>query len=151
MKHLLLAAALLLPVGAYAQVTSLVGQTAGGAINQQVFSNNSDNAGFNHMALTPSLAVPATATTQALGVVLTTRTTLITTCSATTGVVLPAVQRYVPITIINRSGGSCLVWPSIGAALETASGTTAAVGAPFTMPTNTNVVFRPVTATNWYQ
>ena len=150
MKRLLLAA-LLFPSIAFAQVTGLVGQTAGGAINQQTFNNNSDNAGFNEMALTPSMVVPATATTQALGAVITTRTTLITTCSSTTGVVLPAVQRYVPITIINRSGGSCLVWPSIGATVETAQGTAGAVNAPFTMLTNTDVIFRPVTATAWYQ
>lgn len=150
MKRYILAA-LLFPCLAHAQVTGLVGQTAGGAINQQTFNANTDTAGFNEMALTPSLAVPTTATTQAAGTVITTRTTLIATCSGTTGVVLPAVQSYRPITIINRSGGSCLVWPSVGATVETAPGTAGAINAPFTMLTNTNVTFRPITATAWYQ
>ena len=146
-----------------AQVLAPAGQTSGGAINQNTFSNNSDAIGFNGMALTPSLAVPATSTAQAAwgtgsttgqvvsGTLITTTTTVITTCSSTTGVTLPAVQRYVVITIINRSGGSCLVWPSVGATVETALGTNGAVNAPFTMLTNTDVAFRPSTATSWLQ
>jgi hypothetical protein len=160
MKRLLLAAALLLAaVPAFAQVTSPVGQTAGGAINATTFSNNSDVAGFNAMALTPALVVPATSTAQATfgpgavltGTVITTKTTVITTCSGTTGVTLPAVQRYEPITVINRSGGSCLVWPSIGATVETALGTDGAANAPFTQLTNTDVIYKPITPTRWVQ
>jgi hypothetical protein len=146
---------------ALAQQAGPVGQTQGGAINQTQFSANTDAAGFNDMALTPSLVVPAASTAQATftattggvatGTVITTRNTVITTCSVTTGVTLPAVQRYVPITIMNRSGGSCLIWPSIGATVETALGTDGAANAPFTMLTNTDVTFRPITATRWLQ
>ena len=132
----------------YAQVTGPVGQTAGGAINQSVFDNNSDAAGFNEMSLTPTIVVPATATTQALATLIVTRTNFLTTCSGTTGVRLPAVQRYVPITVVNRSGGSCLIWPSIGATVETALGTSGAVNASFTMLTNTTITFSPVTGRN---
>lgn len=161
MKRYLLAALLLmLAVSGQAQTTSgPVGQTAGGAINQNVFNNNSDAMGFNEMAITPALVVPATSTAQATwvngavatGTLITTRTTVITTCSGTTGPTLPAVQRYVPITILNRSGGSCLIWPSIGATVETALGTDGAANAPFTMLTNTDVTFRAITGTRWLQ
>lgn len=152
MKRLLLATAAVLFAGvASAQVVAPVGQTNGGAINQTVFSNNSDSAGFNQMSLTPSLVVPSTATTQATATLITTKTTVITTCSSTTGVVLPAVQRFESIILINRSGGSCLVFPSIGATVETALGTNGATNAAFTMLTNTDVTFRPISATYWVQ
>jgi hypothetical protein len=163
MKHLLSAFAVALLLGlapALAQTTNApVGQTNGGAINPTYFANNSDAVGFNETALTPALAVPATSTAQATwaagqvtgGTLVMTRTTVITACSGTTGVTLPSVQRYVPIVLINRSGGSCLVWPSIGATVETTPGTSGAVNAPFTMLTNTDVTFRPVSATSWMQ
>lgn len=162
MKRLLLATvtALALCVSAQAQTTNApVGQTAGGAINQNVFNNNSDPVGFNQMSLTPALVVPATSTAQATwvngsvatGTLITTKTTVVTTCSGTTGVTLPAIQRYEPITVMNRSGGSCLVWPSIGATVETALGTDGAANAPFTQLTNTDVTYRPITGTRWLQ
>ena len=151
MKRILLASAFsLIAVAAIAQ-TALVGQTPGRAINQSYFDNNTDSAGFNPMSLTPSLVVPATATTQALATPITTKTTVITTCSGTTGVILPAVQRYEAITLINRSGGSCLVFPTVGATVETALGTNGATNAAFTMLTNTDVTFRPISATYWVQ
>lgn len=161
MKRTLLAAAACcaLAASAFAQ-TAPVGQTSGGAINQTTFNANSDAVGFNAMSLTPALVVPATSTAQATfgtggevltGTVITTKTTMITTCSGTTGVTLPAVQRYEAIQIINRSGGSCLVWPSKGATVETALGTDGAANAPFTQLTNTDVTYKPVTATRWVQ
>lgn len=151
MKRLLLASALSIITGTAFAQTGPVGQTAGGAINQAYFSANSDSAGFNPMSLTPALVVPSTATTQALATLITTKATVITTCSSTTGVVLPAVQRYEPITIMNRSGGSCLVFPSIGATVETALGTDGATNASFTQLTNTDVTYRPITSTRWLQ
>jgi hypothetical protein len=162
MKRLLLAtvAAVALAGAAWAQTTvAPVGQTSGGAINQNNFNNNSDSVGFNQMSLTPALVVPATSTAQATwlagvvtgGTLIITKATVITTCSGTTGVTLPAVQRFEPITVMNRSGGSCLVWPSVGATVETALGTNGAANAPFTMLTNTDVTFRPVSATSWLQ
>jgi len=162
MKHRLLAsvaALLLAAIPAVAQIGGLVGQGPGGAISQNVFNNNSDSAGFNAMSLTPALVVPATSTAQATwaagipatGTIITTKTTMITTCSGTTGVTLPSIQRFEPITILNRSGGSCLVWPSIGATVETALGTDGALNAPATQLTNTDVIYRPVTATRWLQ
>lgn len=154
MKRMLLAATAIVSLAAYpvyAQLTGYVGQTAGGAINQTTFDANSDSVGFNTMSITPGLVVPATATTQALATVIVTKATVITTCSGTTGVKLPAIQRYEPITIMNRSGGSCLIWPSSGATVETALGTDSATNASFTMLTNTDVTFRPITATRWLQ
>lgn len=161
MKRILLASAcaLLLAGVAVAQVESPVGQTPGGAINATTFSNNSDSAGFNAMSLTPAAVALSTSTTQATfgsgkvltGQVITTKTTVVTTCSATTGFTLPAVQRYEPITVINRSGGSCLIWPSIGATVETALGTDGAANSPFTMLTNTDIIFKPITPTRWVQ
>jgi hypothetical protein len=149
--------ALLLGSVAVAQ-TGPTGQNSGGAISASNFAANTQTAGFLETAFS-TLVVPSTSTAQATfsngavatGTVITTKTTLITTCSSTTGPTLPAVNAYVPITLINRSGGSCLIWPSIGATLETADGTVAAANAPFTMLTNTDVTFRPVSATAWDQ
>jgi hypothetical protein len=144
---------------ALAQVAP-VGQNVGGAINQNNFNNNSDAVGFNQMSLTPAAVALAGSTAQATfgpggvvltGQVITTKTTVITTCSGTTGFTLPAVPRYEPITIMNRSGGSCLIWPTIGATVETALGTDGAANAPFTQLTNTDVTYRPVTAVRWLQ
>lgn len=135
---------------AFAQ-TDPVGQDKTGAINQTAFSANSDSAGFNQMSLTPALVVPSTATTYLLATLITTKTTHITTCSSTTGVRLPALQRFERIQLINRSGGTCLVFPSIGATLETALGTDAAANIKFDMLTNTNIAFCPITATRWVQ
>lgn len=107
-----LALLLAAPIAAFAQ-SAPVGQTAGGAINQTAFNNNSNSVGFNQMSFA-SIAVPSSSTTQATfgagGVVLTgtvvpTKTLLITACSGSTGVTLPALQRYEAITIMNRSGG----------------------------------------------
>lgn len=162
MKTLAVASALALAVPALAQVTGPVGQNAGGGIDPTTYANNSDVAGFNDTSILPNAVALATSTAQATfsrgavltGQVITTRTTVITTCSVTTGFTLPAVQRYVRIALINRSGGSCLIWPSKGGALETAAGTTAAVDAPYTMLTNTDIVFHPTvvgTTVTWYQ
>lgn len=161
MKRILLASAMsLFAASAMAQTTTApVGQTNGGAINPSYFAANTDAAGFNNDSLTASLAVPATSTAQAVwsggavisGTVITTKATLITTCSSTTGVTLPSISRYEPITLINRSGGSCLVFPSVGATVETALGTNGAANAAFTMLTNTDVIFKPVSATSWVQ
>jgi hypothetical protein len=157
---LLLASSVVAP--SFAQVAGPVGQTAGGGIDPTTFSNNSDPAGFNPASLTPAAVALATSTAQATftrgsvatGQVLTTKSTVITTCSSTTGFTLPAVQRYEPISVMNRSGGSCLIWPSLGGTVETALGTNGAANAAFTMLTNTDVTFRPIVtpaATNWLQ
>lgn len=166
MKKLLRAsivALMLAPLSAFAQnsTSGPVGQTNGGAINQNNLTQNSDSSGFNTMALTPALVVPSTSTAAAVwstngtgvvsGTLLTTTTTVISSCSATTGVTLPAVQRFVPIVIMNRSGTACLVFPSASAALETAPGTTAAVGASYTLASGADVIFRPVTSVLWLQ
>jgi hypothetical protein len=160
MKLFFLASGLLSVVSAAAMAqTAPVGQAPGGAINATNFAANTETAGFNTSSLTAALVVPSTSTTQATfsqgavvtGTVITTKATVITTCSSTTGVTLPAVQQYEPIVLMNRSGGSCLVWPSIGSTVETALGTNGSLNAPFTMLTNTDVTFRPVSATQWLQ
>lgn len=155
MKRLLLATACALTLAAgavFAQGTNApVGQTNGGAINPAYYNANSDPAGFNEMAIS-LLVVPSTSTAQAAwtagqvtsGTLITTKTTVVTTCSSTTGPTLPAVQRLVPIKIINRSGGSCLVFPSIGTTVETALGTDGSANAAFTQLTNTDVTYTPI-------
>jgi hypothetical protein len=151
MKRLLLTSVLsLFAASAFAQ-TAPVGQTSGGAINPTYYANNSDSVGFTDTAIS-LLVVPSTSTAQAVwsggavvsGTVIATRATVITTCSSSTGPTLPAVSKYVPISIINRSGGSCLIFPSLGTTVETALGTDGATNAAFTMLTNTDIVFRPV-------
>lgn len=165
MKRLLLAslAALALGFGAVAQTTNAPpGMTPGGSIVPSYFAANTDSAGFNTDSLTPALVILSTSTAQAAwtngqvtgGQMITTKATVITTCSGTTGPTLPSVQRYEPITVMNRSGGSCLIFPSIGATVETALGTNGATNAAFTMLTNTDVTFRPVvtgTVVTWLQ
>jgi hypothetical protein len=160
MKRLLLASALsLFTAGAFAQTNGPVGMNTSAAINATTFANNTDSVGFSGTSLTASLAVPSTSTAQATfvngavatGTVITTRTTVITTCSSSTGVTLPPVQRMTPITLINRSGGSCLVFPTLGATVETAKGTNGSANAAFTMLTNTDITFTPVSATYWVQ
>ena len=126
-----------------------VGQTAGGAINQTTFNNNTDPTGFNERAMSP--AVVGAGTTQATATVIPARTNVITSCPAGAGVRLPAVQGYVGIVVLNRSGGACNVYPSNNAAVETAPGVAGAVGAAFAMPSNTNTIFRPLSATAWAQ
>ena len=158
-RMLTFAALLALLVGSVAVAqTGPTGQNPGGAISATAFAANSQPAGFLETSFS-TLVVPSTSTAQATfsggavasGTVITTKATLITTCSSSTGPTLPAVNAYVPITIMNRSGGSCLIWPSIGATVETALGTAGSVNAAFTMLTNTDVTFRPVSATAWNQ
>jgi hypothetical protein len=161
-RYLLSAAAAFVIAGAgvaLAQIGAPVGQTPGGAISSTNYAANNDAAGFNEDSITPAAVALATSTAQATfsqglvatGQVLITRATVITTCSVTTGFTLPALQYYVPITVINRSGGSCLIWPSVGATVETALGTDGATNAPFTQLTNTDVIYRAITPTRWVQ
>lgn len=155
MKRTLLggfAALLLAGTLALAQTTTAPpGQDASGQINAGQFNNNTDSDGFGVTSINPAVVVPATATTQALAFVIRTKAIVVTTCSGTTGVRLPAVNRYEVITVMNRSGGSCLVFPSIGATVETALGTDGATNASFTQLTNTDVSYRPITPTRWLQ
>lgn len=163
LKHYLLAAVsaiALSAIGAALAQVGPTGQSGGGAINPTTFAAGTETAGFNEQAFV-AVAVPATSTTQATfnaatgavvtGTVIATKNTMITACSGTTGVTLPAVNRFTSIVIINRSGGSCLIWPTIGATVETALGTDGAANASFTMLTNTDAVFRPVSPTRWVQ
>jgi hypothetical protein len=158
-RRILTAAALFaLLAGSVAVAQVPPGQSSGGAISANAFAANTQPAGFLETAFS-SLAVPSTSTAQATftqgllasGTIITTKTTLITACSGTTGVTLPAVNAYLPVTVMNRSGGSCLIWPSLGATVETAAGTAGSLNAPFTMLTNTDVTFRPISPTAWNQ
>ena len=119
------------------------------AMSQSVFNANTDAAGFSEQSMFNGLA--AAGTTQATATLVPTRVVLLTTCAGGAGILLPSVTRYIPITVINRSGGSCLVYPSLGATVETALGTNGATNAPATMATNTDTIFRPVSATSWVQ
>jgi hypothetical protein len=162
MKRFLLASGALLLVAvplAIAQVLMPPGVNNLGAINQAAFTQNSSSAGFDPQSLTVGAVALATSTAQATfssgqvltGQLLVTKTTTIATCSSSTGFTLPAVNHYVAIDVENRSGGSCLIWPSVGAQVETALGTYGSANAPFTMLTNTDVSFKPVDALHWNQ
>lgn len=152
MRSLVLTALLsLLAVSASAQPVP-PGQSPGGAINFPVYMTNTDSVGFSDASIA-LITVPGTSTAQATfgsngqlltGTLLQTRLNLVTTCSATTGVTLPAVQYYLAVTILNRSGGACLVWPTLGTTVETAIGTDGANNAPATQASNTDVTYRPV-------
>ena len=145
------AAALMLLVAApaFAQIGGLVGQTPGGAINLDAYNANTDRVGFGETAMSPT--VVATGTTQATATVLITRGSVITSCPAGAGVMLPAMSRYIPILVVNRSGGTCIVYPTVGATVESAPGTAAAVNAGVTIATNTNYFFRAISPTTWLQ
>ena len=150
MKHILAALCLFAAAPAFAQSGTNIpaGQTPGG-IRLDGFTNNTDAVGFRETALNP--AVVATGTTQATAALLITRTNVITSCPGGTGVLLPSIQQYVPIVVINRSGASCLVYPTLGATVETAPGTNGAVNAAATIAINANMIFRPISPTYWVQ
>lgn len=150
MMYRLVAAFALLAIPALAQPfpNAPAGQTAGG-INANTFANNTDSVGFNETSLSSN--VVGTGTTQATSTLLITRTSVVTSCPAGAGVVLPSVNRYVGVVVLNRSGGTCLIYPSPGATVETVPGTAGAVNAPATMATNTDTIFRPIGGTAWAQ
>jgi hypothetical protein len=151
MKRFVLAVALSLLAGpAMAQSYSTnapVGQTLGG-IQGQVFLQNTQPSGFSENALS---SITATGTTQTTAALVLSRTVLITSCPTNAGVQLPSITRYTAITVLNRSGASCLVYPSPGATVETALGTDGATNAANTQATNTDVTYKPVSATRWLQ
>lgn len=124
------------------------GQTAAG-IRADAFAANTDVSGFREASLSPNVA--GAGTTSATGTLLIARTNVLTSCPAGAGVVLPSVERYVSIVVINRSGGPCNVYPSPNATVETAPGTAGAVGAPAVVALNADTVFRPVSAIAWVQ
>ena len=154
MKRFILAAALVALSGsAFAQnsTNAATGQTPGG-IQSNVFQQNSETTGFAENAIA---TVAGVGTSQATATTIPARTVIVTSCVSTGsggGLVLPSIVRYTAIAILNRSGGSCLVYPSPSATLETAAGTMGAANAPATLLTNTDTVFRPNPAgTAWYQ
>jgi ABC-type uncharacterized transport system permease subunit len=154
-RYLLAAALVALAAPAFAQnqsgpffTNAPVGQTPGG-IQTNVFAQNTPPVGFANNSL--ATGVVAAGTTQGTATLIVAQTTVITTCPGSAGVELPSLERYVAITVINRSGGSCLVYPSPGATVETALGTNGATNAAFTQLTNTDVTYKPVSATQWLQ
>lgn len=153
MKKLLVALvvfASIASVPAFAQVgLTQPGQNNYGAINQNNFNQNGSTASMGDFSMNP--AVVAAGTTQATATVLGARNNVISSCPAGSGVVLPAVPRFIPIVVLNRSGASCIVYPTLNAMLESAPGTAGAVNAGITIPTNSNFTFRPQSATSWLQ
>lgn len=142
--------ALTLAVPAFAQSgTNVAPGQLPAAMNQAFFAANTDAVGYSDQSLTSVFV--ATGTTQATGAVIPTRVVMITTCAGGAGVVLPAVARYVAITVLNRSGATCLVYPSVGATVETSLGTNGSVNAAATVASNSDTIFRPVSATAWMQ
>lgn len=141
------------PAFAQAPLTGLTAPSGQGAppfgIPATAFNANTDSVGFGEYSLTPALI--GAGTTQATATLIVTRTSLITSCPAGTGVQLPAVTRYQPVTVINRSGGTCLVYPTLGATVESVPGTAGAVNAGFAMASNTYLIFRPISPTSWMQ
>lgn len=136
-------------VPAFAQVgLTQPGQQLNG-INQQNFNENGSVSSMGDFSMNP--AVVAAGTTQTTATVLGARTNIITSCPTGAGVMLPAVPRFIPVMILNRSGAACLVYPTNNATAESAPGTAGAVNAGVSVANNTDVTFRPQSAGAWLQ
>ena len=122
--------------------------TASGIV-QSFFTANSDPTGFGEHSLTP--AGVASGTTQLTATVIVARTTVITSCPSGAGFILPALNSYTPVVIANRSGAACNVFPTVGATVETAPGTAGAANAAYAQPNNSDVTYKPQSATAWLQ
>jgi len=150
-RSLGIAAALsLVSAAAFAQSGTNVAPGQGvGAIVPNTFANNTDPNGFGDSSLNP--AVVAAGTTQATATLIVAKNNVITVCAAGAGVILPSITRYTAVLLMNRSGNTCLVYPTLAATAESAPGTAGAVNAGITMASNVDVIFKPVSATAWNQ
>jgi hypothetical protein len=153
MKSLLFASALLLgAVPAFAQSGTNVppGQSPAKTLNQAYFLAGTDPAGFGENSQAQSAG---TGTNQNTAAVLPARANIVS-CASGAGVMLPPVSRYTPISIMNRGAAACLIYPTLGAQLETAPGTLAAANAAFSLTAGADVTFRPAViggVTEWLQ
>lgn len=126
---------------------SHTGQEANG-VNPSAFYANTDTAGFAPSSLS---SIAATGTNQATAADLLARTNIITACPAGAGVQLPNIDRSMVITVLNRSGAACLVYPTPNGAVESAPGTMGAVNAAASIANGADANFRLVSPTAWMQ
>lgn len=160
MKHIALAAALLIagfapafaqaPPSPYSTVfppDSRTGQNSGG-INAEAFYANTSSAGFGASSLS---RIVGAGTTQATATDIITTVSILTACPAGAGVQLPNLERPAAVTIINRSGATCLVYATPNATVETALGVNSAVNGAASVANNTDATFRLVSPTSWVQ
>lgn len=126
---------------------SRTGQNEGG-IRADAFYANTSSAGFGSSSLS---SIAATGTTQTTAADILTTTTIITACPAGAGVQLPNLERPAAVTVINRSGATCLVYATPNGTVETAPGTASAVNGSASVANNTDTTFRLVSPTSWLQ
>lgn len=125
---------------------------ATGGINRLFFALNSPPQGYEETSQLTGLTCAGT--TQTTATLITTRLSQFATCAAGAGVLLPAVNHYVPIVIMNRGANAMLVYPTVGDTLETAAGTLGAANAPATVAAGADATFRPIVVagvTQWMQ
>ena len=90
-------------------------------------------------------AITAAGSTQGTATALTRPINVVSTVSASTGVILPTVPAGARIIIMNTSGTALNVYPPSGALINSA-----ATNAAYSMPAGTRLEFVSVSATQWY-
>jgi hypothetical protein len=89
--------------------------------------------------------ITAAGSTQATATALTRPINVVSTVSASTGVILPAVPAGARVIVMNTSGTALNTYPPSGAAINSA-----ATNAAYSMPAGTRLEFISVSATQWY-
>jgi hypothetical protein len=123
------------------------GQNVGG-VRADAWTLNTSSAGFGASSFR---TIVGAGTNQATATVIPTSSVKITACPAGAGVVLPNLERYATITVINRSGTACNVYPTPGGTVETSPGTVGAVNAPAVVGGNADATYRLAGPTEWLQ
>lgn len=120
-------------------------------LSQTSYLANTASRGFQEASM--ATGVVGAGTTQATSTLLLARNNVVS-CAAGAGVQLPAVQRFVPIVVLNRGAAACLVYPTLGGFAESAPGTLAAVNVGVSVAAGATVTFKPAivgAATDWLQ
>jgi hypothetical protein len=92
-----------------------------------------------------STGITAAGSTQATATALTRPINVVSTVSASTGVILPTVPAGARVIVMNTSGTALNTYPPSGAAINSA-----ATNAAYSMPAGTRLEFISVSATQWY-
>ena len=115
----------------------LISVDAGGNIQFAV------SGGFVNYGVTTGIT--AAGSTQGTATALTRPINVVSTVSASTGVILPTVPPGARVIVMNTSGTALNVYPPSGAAINSA-----ATNAAYSMPAGTRLEFISVSATQWY-
>jgi len=107
-------------------------------VNASAWYANTSSNGFGSGTLSTLVAA---GTTQATAAVIPTSTVVITSCPAGAGVILPNLERSTDIIVMNRSGATCLVYPTMNGTAPgnatnpaTPAGPAGATNAPLPIP-----------------